>query len=192
MSLPPSLHLKGQWFRWRKKITARGDLRLTITSLPPSLLQNETKAHAYITAGYKGAEKAVSAALRQPISHPSLPPSPPPSFLKDETKAHAYVTAGYMGAEKAALEALREIYVANSSSFPPNTLVLVKDALAAKEEYKVRYCLPSLHRSFPPSLLFGMLEGSHLNDLKTDRSLPPSLPLFLLAPRSHRRKSRTS
>jgi len=87
-----------------------------------------------------------------------------------------------MGAEKAALEALREIYVANSSSFPPNTLVLVKDALAAKEEYKVRFCLPSLHRSLPPSLLFGMQEGSHLNDLKTDRSLHPSLPPSLLPP----------
>lgn len=55
---------------------------------------------------------------------------------KDETKARAYVTAGYMGAEKAALEALREIYTANSSSFPPNTLVLVKERLVAKEQYQ--------------------------------------------------------
>ena len=57
-----------------------------------------------------------------------------------------------MGAEKAALEALREIYVANSSSFPANTLVLVKDALAAKEEYKVRFYLPFLPPSLPPSV----------------------------------------
>eukprot|EP00624_Nannochloropsis_granulata_P004260 evm.model.NODE_31361_length_2425_cov_17.246597.1 len=41
-----------------------------------------------------------------------------------------------MGAEKAALEALREIYTSNASSFPPNTLVLVKESLAAKEQYK--------------------------------------------------------
>jgi len=77
-----------------------------------------------------------------------------------------------MGAEKAALEALREIYTANASSFPPNTLVLVKESLVAKEQYKVLFT----HRlSIPPSLPTSRPATFYYLGPPADPSIPPSI-----------------